>query len=120
MTEPRPADAVAPASSFLQRLLGAQPAIFFVCLLAWTLTNMDQSLFGYAIPGILGEFSLPLSAVGNILAISFVTSSVLIVFAGMAGDRWGRGIVLLVLLGASSVFVGLQGLAGGILSLTQD
>jgi len=79
---------------------------------------MDQSLFGYAIPGILGEFSLPLSAVGNILAISFVTSSVLIVFAGMAGDRWGRGIVLLVLLGASSVFVGLQGLAGGILSLT--
>lgn len=79
---------------------------------------MDQSLFGYAIPGILGEFSLPLSAVGNILAISFVTSSVLIVFAGMAGDRWGRGIVLLVLLGASSVFVGLQGLAGGIISLT--
>jgi putative MFS transporter len=101
-----------------RRILGAQPAIFFACLVAWTLTNMDQSLFGYAIPGILREFELPLGVAGNILAISFFTSSVLIVFAGVAADRWGRGVMLLVLLGASSVFVGLQGLAGGILSLT--
>jgi putative MFS transporter len=103
---------------FVRRILGAQPAIFFACLVAWTLTNMDQSLFGYAIPGILSEFELPLSVAGNILAVSFFTSSVLIVFAGVAADRWGRGVVLLVLLGASSIFVGLQGLAGGILSLT--
>lgn len=102
----------------LRRILGPTPAIFFVCLFAWALTNMDQSLFGYAIPGILAEFELPLGVVGNVLAISFVTSSVLIVFAGMAGDRWGRGVVLLFLLGASSIFVGLQGLAGGIVSLT--
>lgn len=107
-----------PSASFLKRLLGVQPIIFFVCLIAWTLTNMDQSLFGYAIPGILSEFELPLSVVGNILAISFLTSSVLIVFAGVAGDRYGRGVVLLALLGLSSLFVGLQGLAGGILSLT--
>jgi MFS family permease len=103
---------------WLRGLLGAQPAVFFVCLLAWTLTNMDQSLFGYAIPGILGEFDLGLGVVGNILAISFVTSSLLIVVAGVAADRWGRGITLIVLLGVSSIFVGLQGLAGGIISLT--
>lgn len=110
--------AEAPESGILRRVLGAQPLVFFVCLIAWALTNMDQSLFGYAIPGILAEFELPLGTVGSILAISFLTSSVLIVFAGMAGDRWGRGTVLLVLLGASAIFVGLQGLAGGILSLT--
>ncbi|MFK7828608.1 MAG: MFS transporter [Congregibacter sp.] len=102
----------------IRRILGAQPAIFFVCLVAWTLTNMDQSLFGYAIPGILAEFELPLGVAGNILAISFLTSSVLIVLSGVAADRWGRGAVLLFLLGASSVFVGLQGLASGILALT--
>lgn len=102
----------------LRRFLGAQPAIFFACLAAWTLTNMDQSLFGYAIPGILSEFELPLSAAGNILAIAFLTSSVLIVFAGIAADRWGRGVMLLALLAASSVFVGLQGLASGIAALT--
>lgn len=102
----------------MRRVLGATPAVFFACLFAWTLTNMDQSLFGYAIPGILREFDLPLGIVGNILAISFLTSSVVIVFSGMAADRWGRGIVLLGLLGMSSIAVGLQGLAGGILSLT--
>lgn len=102
----------------VRKFLGAQPAIFFVCLIAWTLTNMDQSLFGYAIPGILAEFELPLGVAGNILAISFLTSSVFIVLSGVAADRWGRGVMLLFLLGASSVFVGLQGLASGILALT--
>ena len=118
MSDSQLANGAPRAPSILRRLLGAQPVIFFVCLAAWTLTNMDQSLFGYAIPGILTEFELPLGTVGNVLAISFLTSSVLIVFAGIAGDRWGRGVVLLVLLGSSALFVGLQGLAGGIYSLT--
>lgn len=105
-------------TSIVRKVLGAQPAVFLVCLGAWTLTNMDQSLFGYAIPGILTEFELPLGVVGNVLAISFLTSSALIVVAGLAADRWGRGVVLVLLLGMSAVFVGLQGLATGIASLT--
>lgn len=107
-----------PTASLLRRVVGAQPGVFLVCFVAWTLTNMDQSLFGYAIPGILAEFELPLGVVGNVLAISFLTSSVLIIVSGLAADRWGRGLVLVLLLGLSAVFVGLQGLASGIVSLT--
>lgn len=77
--------------SWLNRVFGQKPGIFFVCLYAWTLTNLDQSLFGYAIPGILAEFRLPLEAAGTILTISFVFAALLIVCAGLAADRWGRG-----------------------------
>lgn len=92
--------------------------IFAICIAAWTLTNMDQSLFSYALPGILAEFHLPLEAAGVILTVSFLLSSVFIVFAGLAADRFGRGRTLAVLLGASALFVGLQGFAGGIVMLT--
>jgi MFS family permease len=92
--------------------------IFAICLVAWTLTNMDQSLFSYALPGILAEFNLPLEAAGIILTVSFLLSSVFIVFAGLAADRFGRGRTLAVLLGVSALFVGLQGFASGIVMLT--
>ena len=104
--------------SWLNRVFGRRPGIFFVCLFAWTLTNLDQSLFGYAIPGILAEFQLPLEAAGTILTISFVFAALLIVCAGLAADRWGRGPVLTVLLASSAVFVGLQGFAATVVMLT--
>jgi MFS family permease len=102
----------------LNRVFGERPGIFFICLFAWTLTNLDQSLFGYAIPGILAEFQLPLEAAGTILTISFVLGTVIIVFAGLAADRWGRGPVLTLLLVSSSIFVGLQGFAATVVMLT--
>ncbi len=105
-------------SSWLNRVFGARPGIFFICLFAWTLTNLDQSLFGYAIPGILAEFKLPLEAAGTILTISFVFGTVVIVFAGIAADRWGRGAVLTLLLVTSAIFVGLQGFAATVVMLT--
>jgi MFS family permease len=92
--------------------------VLIVSLLAWTLTNMDQAFFGYAIPGILAEFDLPLEAVGVILTISFVISSVLLMFAGQAADRFGRGPMLSLYLAVSALLVGLQGFAGGIILLT--
>ncbi|MEZ5487312.1 MAG: MFS transporter [Steroidobacteraceae bacterium] len=104
--------------SRLNRVFGRRPGIFFVGLFAWTLTNLDQSLFGYAIPGILAEFQLPLEAAGTILTISFVFAALLIVCAGLAADRWGRGPVLTVLLASSAVFVGLQGFAATVVMLT--
>jgi MFS family permease len=106
------------APSWLNKVFGVRPGIFFICLFAWTLTNLDQSLFGYAIPGILAEFKLPLEAAGTILTISFVLGTVIIVFAGLAADRWGRGPVLTLLLVSSSIFVGLQGFAATIVMLT--
>ena len=46
--------------------------ILIISFIAWTLSNMDQAFFGYALPGILEEFDLPLEAAGVILTISFV------------------------------------------------
>lgn len=92
--------------------------ILIISFIAWTLTNMDQAFFGYAIPGILEEFGLPLEAVGMILTISFVISSVLLLFTGAAADRFGRGPMLSLYLAVSALLVGLQGVAGGIVLLT--
>ncbi|MFK8052975.1 MAG: MFS transporter [Woeseiaceae bacterium] len=92
--------------------------ILIISFVAWTLTNMDQAFFGYAIPGILTEFNLPLEAVGLVLTISFVASSVLLLFAGTAADRFGRGPMLSLYLGVSALLVGMQGFAGGIVMLT--
>lgn len=102
----------------IRHLFGRQPGLFAVCLGVWTLTNMDQALFGYAIPGILAEFNLPLSAAGWILTISFVAAAGLVILAGIAADRWGRGLITIFLLAASSIAVGAQGLAGGVIMLT--
>ncbi len=92
--------------------------VLIISLLAWTLTNMDQAFFAYAIPGILEEFELPLEAVGVILTVSFVIASILLVFAGHAADRFGRGPMLSLYLAVSALLVGLQGFAGGIIILT--
>lgn len=92
--------------------------VLVISFIAWTLTNMDQAFFGYAIPGILDEFGLPLEAVGVILTISFVIASILLLFAGTAADRFGRGPMLSLYLAVSALLVGLQGIAGGIVMLT--
>ena len=94
------------------------PKILIISFIAWTLTNMDQAFFGYAIPGILEEFGLPLEAVGVMLTISFVISTVMLLFAGQAADRFGRGPMLSLYLAISALLVGLQGIAGGIVMLT--
>ena len=92
--------------------------VFALCFGAWTLTNLDQSLFSYALPGILTEFKLPLEAAGLVLAISFACSSVLVVFSGVLADRYGQALMLCLLLASSAFAVGLQGLAAGVVTLT--
>ncbi len=92
--------------------------VLAICLGAWTLTNMDQSLFSYALPGILQSFHLPLEAAGVVIAVAFACSSALVIVAGLLADRYGRGLMLCILLGTSALFVGLQGFAGGVIALT--
>ena len=92
--------------------------VFALCFGAWTLTNLDQSLFSYALPGILVEFRLPLEAAGIVLAVSFACSSALVVFAGVLADRFGRALMLCLLLAASALSVGMQGFALGVVTLT--
>jgi MFS family permease len=89
--------------------------VFSLC--AWTVSNLDQSLFGYAVPGILAEFQVGLPTIGLILSISFVVAAVLVVFAGLAADRYGRRWTLAVLLGSSALLVGLQGFVTSVESL---
>ena len=91
----------------------AVPAASILCfsLLAWTVSNLDQSLFGYAVPGIAAEFGVGLETIGLILAVSFATAAILVVFAGLAADRYGRRYTLAAVLALSALFVGLHGYA---------
>ncbi|MBM3513801.1 MAG: MFS transporter [Alphaproteobacteria bacterium] len=96
---------------------GPALTIFFVCLIAWTLTNLDQSLFGYLIPGIRAEFGVDLNTVGWILSVSFGFSVLSAIAIGVLADRYGRKIMFIVSLGASAFLVGLQGFATDVFSL---
>lgn len=92
--------------------------ILLACLFAWTVSNLDQSLFGYAVPGILGEFRIGLQTIGLILSISFTAAAIMVVFAGLAADRYGRRWTLAALLAVSALCVGLHGLVSSLLQLT--
>lgn len=87
--------------------------ILSICLFAWMVTNMDQSLFGYAVPGIMVEFHLGLNQIGYMLSLSFIFAAVLVVFAGLAADRFGRRWTLAGLLASSALFIGLHSYARG-------
>lgn len=93
-------------------------SIFLFSLFAWTMSNLDQSLFGYAIPGILGEYAVGLDVVGLILTVGFIAAAVMVVFAGLAADTWGRRWTLAGLLALSAFFVGLHGFVQDLTQLT--
>lgn len=86
-------------------------SIFLFSLFAWTVSNLDQSLFGYAVPGIATEFGVGLETIGLILSVSFATAAILVIFAGLAADRYGRRYTLAAVLAGSALFVGLHGYA---------
>jgi MFS family permease len=65
--------------------------VFGVCLFGWTLTNLDQSLFSYAVPGIRREFGKGLEQIAWILSVSFALASVSAVM--IAADIYGRKII---------------------------
>lgn len=92
--------------------------ILLFSLFAWTVSNLDQSLFGYAVPGILSEFDIGLERIGQILSLGFIVAAVMVVFAGLAADRYGRRWTLAALLAASALFVGLHGYVRSVPELT--
>lgn len=83
--------------------------VLWIMLLVWAASNLDQSLFSYAIPGIVGEFGASLNAIGGLLSLSFAVAAVFAILGGMAADRFGRRWTLVVLLASSALFVGLHG-----------
>ncbi|MFL2769918.1 MAG: MFS transporter [Rhodospirillaceae bacterium] len=93
---------------FSNQVRGYPLLIFSVCLLGWTLTNLDQSLFGYAVPGIRAEFGKGLDDIGWILTFSFILASISAVIMGALADRFGRKVVFVYTLAASAFLVGLH------------
>ncbi len=92
--------------------------IFLICLFGLTLANTDQSLFGYAIPGLLAEFELGLDAVGWILSVSFIVAAVCNLGIGVAADRFGRRRLFIACLVISAGLVALLSFAPDVLTLT--
>jgi MFS family permease len=66
----------------------------------------------------LGEFQVGLDVVGLILTVGFITASVMVIFAGLAADTWGRRWTLTALLALSALFVGLHGFVEDLAQLT--
>ena len=92
--------------------------VLVLSMFAWTVSNLDQSLFGYAVPGILAEYGVGLEVVGLILTAGFVAAAVMVVFSGLAADTWGRRWTLAGLLALSAFFVGLHGFVTDLTQLT--
>ncbi len=92
--------------------------VFLACLMGWTLTSMDQSLFGYAIPGIQSEFDASISDFGWVLSASFIFAAVASAVIGNLSDRYGRRRMFLFCLATSALLVGLHAFVIGLVSLT--
>ena len=97
---------------------GTPLLIFGICLIGQTLTNMDQSLFSYAIPGMMAEFDVGLETIGWILSVSFFFAAILTVIIGIAADRFGRRMMFVGCLALSALLVGIHSLAPTIIALT--
>ena len=106
------------AGSFWSQVKGYPIIVFVTCLLGWTLTSMDQSLFGYAIPGIQAEFGASITDVGWVLSLSFVFAGFASAIIGTLSDRHGRRTMFLFCLAASALLVGLHAFVIGLVSLT--
>lgn len=105
------------ASDIWRQMQGAPLRIFLICLAGWTLTNLDQSLFAYTIPGIRADFGVDLNTIAGVLSVSFAFSAFAAVAIGVLADRYGRKIMFIVSLGASALLVGLQGFAPDVWTL---
>lgn len=91
--------------------------VLLICLFGWTLANMDQSFFGYAIPEIMAEFEVDLVFISFILTAAFLVSVVTVVVSGLLADRYGRKTLFAICLSVSALLVGLHGLVTNIETL---
>jgi MFS family permease len=112
-----PAGAGEVRAAFTQ-LRGKPLRIFLFCLAIWSISNMDQSLFSYAVPGILADLHIGLDVVAIMLSVGFAFTIVAVIVIGLLTDRFGRRLALSICLGLSGIFVGLQGLAESAFALT--
>jgi MFS family permease len=86
-----------------------------ICFASLSFANMDQALFGYAVPAIREEFGVGLETIGWVFGLSFAVAGVLIAGIGVLADRVGRKLVLTASIVVSSIFVTLHAVAPNIL-----
>lgn len=98
-------------------LRGTPIRTFLVCLAVWTFVNLEQSMFGYAVPELVDELGISIRTIGLVISLGFACAIPGAVFAGLLTDRFGRRAMLAVCFSASSFFYALQGLSGGVVSL---
>ena len=105
-------------TEFWQAIKGHPLKIFAICLFGLVLSNLDQSFFGYAIPGIMAEFEVGIDIIGWVLSVSFMVAAMMMVVIGVAADHYGRSRVFAVCLILPAFLVGLHAFAPDIVSLT--
>jgi MFS family permease len=103
---------------FFAAVRGRPARVFGICLFGLILSNIDQSFFGYAIPGLVAEFGVGIDVIGYVLAISFAFAAAATLPIGIAADRHGRRKVFAICMVVPAFLVGLTGLAPEIISLT--
>ena len=81
--------------------------ILLITLFASTLSNMDQSLFGYAVPAVMRHLDISLEAVGLIISASFASAAVSAPVFSAGVPRFGAPLILAASVAASAAFVGL-------------
>lgn len=104
--------------AFLTAVRGHPIRTFLICLVAVTLSTMDQALFSYAVPGIIDEFGISLDRIGVMLSLSFLVASFTVVITGVLTDFIGRRRMFIIMMVLSAFFVGCHALAGTINMLT--
>ena len=104
--------------SVVAQVSGTPLLIFSICMVGQTLSNFDQSLFSYAIPGIMATFEVGLPAIGGILSVSFGFAAIAAVTIGVAADRFGRRRLFIFCLATSAFLVGVHALAPNLVTLT--
>ncbi|MDX2221116.1 MAG: MFS transporter [Rhodospirillaceae bacterium] len=105
-------------AGFLREVRGVPAVVFATCLIGWALSSMDQSLFGYAIPGIRAEFGAGIDDVGWVLSVSFVFAACASAGIGLLTDIYGRRVMFMICLAASALLVGTHAFVIGLVSLT--
>lgn len=105
------------SGSWLGRAAATPLGALVIAFVTWTLAAMDQSLFGYAVPGVLKEFGIGLEVVGLMISASFVAGMLTPPAAGVLADQWGPRRILVGCLAISSLLVYAQGLATSVFAL---
>jgi MFS family permease len=102
---------MARSSALKDDLARAPWAALGIAFSAWALANMDQSLFGYAIPDLMASLKISLNDVSFIISASFAFGIIASIAVGVLTDTWGPRITLPLCLALSAVLVGFQALA---------